>query len=250
MTPCEKRIWEAEMGLKVEGLGVDYGGGEVVHGVDLEVASGEIVAMVGPNGAGKTTILKAIAGLVSCSRGSVRNEGQDLTRRSVDQRARSGVALVPENRGLIASMTVLDHLWLGKHGRPGKQDLDSTYEMFPQLARRPKVNAGRLSGGEAQMLAIATAVLTRPRILLIDELSFGLAPSVVTDLLARCVQLAHEQQMAVLIVEQFVDLALGASDRTLVLSRGVIQTAGLSAELRQRRHEIERAYLHFEGGAA
>jgi branched-chain amino acid transport system ATP-binding protein len=233
------------MRLKVDDLAVDYGGGEVVRGVSLHVDAGEFVAVIGPNGAGKTSLLNAIAGVVPASRGTVWHDDENVTGRPLDVRARNGIVLVPENRGLIADMSVDDHLWLGNHRRPDRAVLQTVHDLFPRLTERGKTKAGKLSGGEAQMLAIATAILLRPRTLLIDELSFGLAPVLVAELLDRCARLAREQDVAVVIVEQFVELALKASDRTVVLSQGVIRVEGPSSEVAERRDELEAAYLHY-----
>jgi branched-chain amino acid transport system ATP-binding protein len=190
-------------------------------------------------------VLKAIGGFVPAARGAVRHDGADVTRWSPERRARAGVALVPEDRGLVADMTVHDHLWLGHHGRPDGRVLESVFEVFPRLSERLKTKAGKLSGGEAQMLAIASAMLLNPKTLLIDELSFGLSPILVKELLRRCRELAESQGMGIILVEQFVDLALANSDRAVVLSQGVIRLEGPSPEVDSRRDEVAEAYLHY-----
>ena len=231
------------MTLSVSDLSVDYGGGEVVREVSFTVGSGELVALVGPNGAGKTSILNAILGFTPTTRGTIHQDDMALKGQAPNARARHGVVLVPEDRGLFASMTVQDHLWLGFHGRPGRKDLDEVFELFPQLQAHVHQKAGALSGGEAQMLAIAMAILLKPKTLLIDELSFGLAPLVVQELLQRCVALAHNDQIAVLVVEQFVELVLAVADRAVVLSHGQIKMSDVSANVRERSDELRAAYL-------
>ena len=231
------------MTLVVEGLSVDYGGGEVVRSVSLTVGSGELVALVGPNGAGKTSILNAIMGFAPASAGTICQDGLELRGHSPNDRARRGVVLVPEDRGLFRAMSVHDHLWLGLHSRPSKRDLDEVFELFPQLQSRLHQKAGALSGGEAQMLAIAMAILLKPKTLLIDELSFGLAPLVVQDLLDRCVVLAHKDQIAVLVVEQFVELVLAVADRAIVLSHGETRMSDVASAIRARSDEVRAAYL-------
>ena len=229
--------------LAVDDLGVDYGGGEVVRGIGLSVARGEVVTLLGPNGAGKTSTLLATIGLVRRARGSVLVDGHPLGALSAETAARRGVILVPDDRGLFSKMSVADHLWLGAHHRPTKDELDRTFDLFPRLANRRGQNAASLSGGEAQMLSIAMALLGRPKILLIDELSMGLAPNIVSQLLALCRRLAEEEDIGVLLVEQFVDLALRTADRAIVLSSGRIVLEGPAAELLQRREELHTAYL-------
>jgi branched-chain amino acid transport system ATP-binding protein len=231
------------MTLSVTGLSVDYGGGEVVRDVSFTVGSGELVALVGPNGAGKTSILNAVLGFAPATRGTIRQDEMALKGQAPNTRARHGVVLVPEDRGLFSSMTVQDHLWLGLHARPGRKDLDEVFELFPLLQERLHQKAGALSGGEAQMLAIAMAILLKPKTLLIDELSFGLGPLVVQELLQRCVALAHNDQIAVLVVEQFVELVLAVADRALVLSHGQIKLADTAANVRDRSDELRAAYL-------
>ncbi|MCZ7526528.1 MAG: ABC transporter ATP-binding protein [Acidimicrobiia bacterium] len=222
---------------------MDYGSGEVVQGVDLRVEPGEILAILGPNGAGKTSTLAAIAGLAPASRGRVRLAGRDLSALSPDRRNRNGIVLVPEDRGLFPRLSVYDHLWLGGHGRPDRSARERVYELFPALVPRRRQVAGALSGGEAQMLSIATALLSRPQVLLIDELSFGLAPTIVRRLLERCRQLADEEGLGLVVVEQFVDLVLETADRAAVMSRGRFVLEGPAAELAADRERLHQAYL-------
>jgi branched-chain amino acid transport system ATP-binding protein len=231
------------MTLSVAGLSVDYGGGEVVRDVSFTVGSGELVALVGPNGAGKTSILNAILGFAPTTRGTIHQDDKALKGQAPNTRARHGVVLVPEDRGLFAAMTVQDHLWLGLHARPGRKDLDEVFELFPLLRDRLHQKAGALSGGEAQMLAIAMAILLKPKTLLIDELSFGLGPLVVQELLSRCVALAHNDHIAVLVVEQFIELVLAVADRAVVLSHGQIRLSDSAVNVRDRSDELRAAYL-------
>ena len=157
--------------------------------------------------------------------------------------ARAGLALVPDDRGLFPELSVADHLWLAAHHRPRPAELEEVHRLFPVLGERRGQRAGTLSGGEAQMLSIAVALLGRPTVLLIDELSFGLAPSIVGPLLGRCRRLADERGLGILLVEQFIDLVLDVADRALVLRSGVVALEGGAAELRAHRHRVREAYL-------
>jgi branched-chain amino acid transport system ATP-binding protein len=185
--------------------------------------------------------LAAIAGTVPGT-GRVVFNGEEL-RGGVDRRLRSGVALVPENRGLFPRMSVHDHLWLGAHRRPSKADVEFVVDLFPQLGSRSRQSAGSLSGGEAQMLALAMVLLTEPKAFLVDELSFGLAPIIVKDLLSCCRLFAHEKKLAVLVVEQYVETVLEYADYGLVLAHGEIVIRGTSEEVRGRLGDVEMAYL-------
>lgn len=229
--------------LRVEDLRVSHAGVEAVRGLRLEIRPGEVVALLGPNGAGKTSALNAIAGLVPSESGTVHLAGRDVTGRPADARARAGLALVPDDRGLFSELSVADHLWLAAHGRPRPAELEEVNRLFPTLTERRGQRAGTLSGGEAQMLSIAVALLGRPTVLLIDELSFGLAPSIVGPLLGRCRQLADERGLGIVLVEQFVDLALGVADRALVLRSGRVVLEGDAKELSSERHRVRDAYL-------
>ncbi len=227
--------------LSVAGLTVGYGSGPVVRDVSFDVAPGEILAVVGPNGAGKTSLLKAIAGLVPTA-GSIAIDGRDVTGSAPERRAREGLFLVPDDRGLFGPISVTSHLSLAARRRLSAAELGALWAMFPALQARRRLTAGSLSGGEAQMLAIAMALAARPRVLLIDELSFGLAPMIVQQLLAQCRTLAEEHGVAVVLVEQFVDLALRIADRAVVL-RGEVLMAGPAAEIRDQRERLRSAYL-------
>lgn len=228
-------------GMRVEGLTVDYGSGMVVRDVSFTVSPGEIVAIIGPNGAGKTSLLRAIAGLVP-STGSVWLGDEEVTGAPPERRARKGMFLVPDNRGIFGPISVAAHLSLARRHRMSAAELNDVWTIFPALAARRKMAAGSLSGGESQMLAIAMAFTAQPDVLLIDELSFGLAPMIVQQLLAQCRTLAAERNVAVVLVEQFVDLALGTADRAVVL-RGEVLMSGPAAKIRDDRDSLRAAYL-------
>lgn len=240
----------AGTGLQIEGLTVGYGGVPVVHDLDLAVARGEVVALLGANGAGKSTTLLAVSGLLPHLSGTVRVEGRRLDGRrvrpaSVAARARDGLAHVPEDRGLFAELTVAEHLRLGRpRRRPGAGLTDAeVYTRFPALEPLGDRRAGLLSGGEQQMLALARALVSRPRLLLVDELSLGLAPMVVQGLLPALRQVADDTGAAVLVVEQHVTLALQISDRAYLLDRGRVMASGSATELAARVDLLEAGYL-------
>ena len=231
--------------LEVTGLTAGYGRVEVLHGVDLTVGRNEIVALVGSNGAGKTTLLRGISGQVPARGGLVRFAGADITGQPVEAVVRRGLAHVPEGRRLFAGLSVCDNLRLGGWARGGwarrSTDLDRVLGLFPQLAGRLSQVAGTLSGGEQQMCAIARGLMNRPALIMIDELSLGLAPLVVDEILVRLPEIAAAGT-AVLLVEQDVDTALAVSSRGYVLETGAITLSGPSAHLRTSPH-IQRAYL-------
>jgi branched-chain amino acid transport system ATP-binding protein len=235
-------------GLVVTDLSVDYGNGIVLKDVGFSVEPGEILVVLGPNGAGKTTLLRTIAGLVPAKTGSVTLGGVSCTRHSAGRRARSGLLLVPEGRGLFPSIPVQAHLTLAGRKRVSRAVLQEIAETFPALGERWKVPAGALSGGEAQMLAMAMAFVARPDVLLIDELSFGLAPLVVRDLLDRCRSLADQRGTSIVLVEQYMDLALEIADRALLL-RGEVLLQGSASEVAAQRELVGSAYLGGMGAA-
>jgi branched-chain amino acid transport system ATP-binding protein len=211
--------------LSVSGLEVRYGGIRAVKGIDLEVREGEVICLIGANGAGKTTSLKAIAGVLPAAAGSVRLSGTDVTALPVHRRARLGMALVPEGRGVFPRLTVEENLAMGAYCRGDRDgiavDLERVQGMFPRLRERRGQSAGTLSGGEQQMLAIARALMGRPRLLLLDEPSMGLAPLAVAKIF-ETIRLIAEQGMTLLIVEQNAKLALEFSHRGYVLEGGRI----------------------------
>jgi branched-chain amino acid transport system ATP-binding protein len=216
--------------LEVAGLGAGYGAVQVLWEVDLEVREREIVALVGSNGAGKTTLLRAISGMIASMDGDVRFDGRSLLGLAPEDVVRAGIAHVPEGRRLFAGLTVRENLLMGAHAQPGDADIERAVEMFPALGGRLDQVAGSLSGGEQQMCAIARGVMARPRLLMIDELSLGLAPKLVEQILERLPGVT-EAGSAILLVEQDVDLALDLAARGYVLENGRIVATGASAEL-------------------
>ena len=233
-------------GLEVRGLVAGYDGAPVVRGIDLHVAPGEVVALFGANGAGKTTTLSAIASLIKTTSGDVLLDGESITGVDPSHLARRGLALVPEDRCLFTQLTVAENLRLAARRHGG--DVSLAFERFPALDRLRKRQVGVLSGGEQQMAAIARALVMRPRVLLVDELSLGLAPLIVRDLLLSVRALAAENDVAVLLVEQHVRLALDAIDRGYVLRHGEIVLSGTAEELRQGGDLLAASYLG-EGAA-
>jgi branched-chain amino acid transport system ATP-binding protein len=227
--------------LHVESLDAGYDGSPVVRELSLEVAAGEVVALLGPNGAGKSTTLNTIAGLQSAIGGSVRLEGEDVAGVPAHRLARRGVALVPEGRSLFFGLTVREHLKLAE--TKGSIRRDQLLEMLPELARCLDRKAGVLSGGEQQMLAVGRALVCAPRLLLVDEMSLGLAPVIVERLLPILRRVADELGAGVLFVEQHVALALDVADRAYVLSHGRLVLAGKAADLRGRRDLLQSSYL-------
>ena len=237
----------AEAMLDVSGLSAGYFGTPVVRDVDLHVAPGEVVALLGANGAGKTTTLSTIAGLQSPLAGAIRLDGTSVGGRAAHRLARAGIALVPEGRALFPSLTTHEHLRIAARGRAREDEL---MEMLPELRKCADRRAGLLSGGEQQMLAVGRALVSRPRLLLVDEMSFGLAPVIVERLLPILRRIADETRTAVLFVEQHVALALRIADRAYVMRHGRIVLEGSGAELRQRRDLLTAAYMGETGLAA
>jgi branched-chain amino acid transport system ATP-binding protein len=231
--------------LEVTALTAGYGRVEVLHGIDATVAGNEIVALVGANGAGKTTLLRSISGEVVVSGGRICFAGADITGRPVESVVRRGLAHVPEGRRLFAGLSVRDNLrlggWTRDNGARRSADLDPVLALFPPLAARLGQVAGTLSGGEQQMCAIARGLMSHPKLIMIDELSLGLAPVVVDEILARLPEIAAAGT-AVLLVEQDVDTALSVSTRGYVLETGTITLSGPSPQLRTNP-QVQQAYL-------
>jgi len=231
--------------LEVHGLKVAYGGINAVKGIDLEVRAGELVALIGANGAGKTTTLKALSGLLKPAAGSVRYDGQDITGTPAFELVRRGLALVPEGRGVFARLTVEENLAMGAYIRDDKvtiaADCERAYTTFPRLGERRKQLAGTLSGGEQQMLAIARALMCKPRLLLLDEPSMGLAPIVVQKIFETIRAVAREG-VTLLLIEQNARLALQTCDRGYVMESGTITLSGEAKALLDDP-QVRRAYL-------
>ncbi len=231
--------------LEARNLHIGYGDAPAVWDVSLDVAAGEIVAVIGPNGAGKTTLINAIAGLLRCRQGELRFDGVDMTSVRAHDYCSHGIALVPEGRRLFAKMSVEENLELGCYlpaARAGRdQSLERVYGLFPILRDKRAQPAGELSGGQQQMVAIGRALMARPRIVLFDEPSLGLAPTIVDDMF-EIIARVHAEGAAVLLVEQNVLKALGIADRAYVLEQGRIVSAGLPDELLKQPH-IREAYL-------
>ena len=230
--------------LSIEDLVVEYDGVPALRGVNLQVEAGEIVALLGPNGAGKTTTLRAISQLVPTASGDITYCGERLSVKDPADAARAGIAHVAEGRRLFSSMTVESNLRLGAFVRGGKDldaDLAQMYERWPVLGRKRRAMAASLSGGEQQMLAIAQALMSHPRLLLLDEPSFGLAPIIVAELLEFLSRL-RDEGLTVLLVEQAVDAALDLADRAYVMSRGQVAVAGTASDIKDTE-ELEMAYL-------
>ena len=227
--------------LEIDGLTAGYDSAAVIRNLDLEVAPGEVVALLGANGAGKTTTLRVVSGLVRPLEGTIRFEGNDLSRVSAHARARLGIAHVPESRGLFFGLTVADHLRLGYRGV--RLDAAVAYRYFPALEPLGNRRCGLLSGGEQQMLAVGRALARHPKLLLLDELSLGLAPIIVERLLPVVRQYAEESGCGVVLVEQHIELALTIASRGYVLSHGEIVLRGDAGELRRNQELLISSYF-------
>jgi branched-chain amino acid transport system ATP-binding protein len=228
--------------LELRGVRVGYGRIEVVHGVDLSVGRGEAIGMIGPNGAGKSSILRAICGLVRPIAGETVFEGRVLTGMAPEQIARLGLALVPEGRHIFKTLSVAENLRLGaRSDGEGSAWMERTLERFPILRERAGQRADRLSGGEQQQLAIARALLGRPKLLILDEPSLGLAPKMI-DVIYELLQGLRDEGVTMLLVEQSAARTIDFCDRSVVLSTGRIRVEGSRSELR-RNPDVLRAYL-------
>jgi branched-chain amino acid transport system ATP-binding protein len=235
------------MMLEVHNLRAFYGQNEVLHGIDFDLEEGSIVALLGANGAGKTTTLRALSGNVRAM-GEILFDGNPISGRATEDIVRLGIAHVPEGRGTFVRMTVEENLQLGAMTRRDRaqiaRDADEVYAHFPRLKERRRQQAGTLSGGEQQMLAVGRALMLRPRVMLLDEPSFGLAPLVVEELFAILSRLNGELGVGMLIVEQNAELALDLAEHAYLLETGRIVMTGPSSEIR-RDEAVQRAYLGY-----
>ena len=231
--------------IKIDNLVVAYGGIEALKGVSLEVPSGKIVTLVGANGAGKSTTLKSIVGLVKPKSGSIDYEGTDLTKLNTELMVKKGIALVPEGRNVFSDLTVLENLKIGAYSRKDTagiaEDLEKVYSLFPRLKERTWQAAGTLSGGEQQMLAIGRALMSRPKLIMMDEPSLGLAPIIVKELFG-IIKKINEEGMTVLLIEQNANAALKIADVGYIMETGRITLSGSGKELLSN-DEIKKAYL-------
>lgn len=235
--------------LAVKQIDVAYGPVEVLRSVSLSVEKGSVVTLIGSNGAGKTTTLRTISGLMSPKQGSIEFEGQNIALLQAEQIVKLGIALVPEGRGVFTNLSIYENLLMGgfmkKDKKRVKENIEKMYQIFPRLKERSKQLAGTLSGGEQQMLAIARALISDPKLLLLDEPSMGLAPQLVEDV-ADVIENLRAQGVTILLVEQNANMALSISDYAFVMETGKITTEGPSSELLQKNEIIESYF----GGVA
>jgi branched-chain amino acid transport system ATP-binding protein len=229
--------------LRLESVDTFYGQIHILQDLNLEVGPGELVCLLGGNASGKSTTLKTVLGIVRPRNGTVRFGGEDITSRSTSYRIGKGIAIVPENRRLFGPMTVLENLEMGAylHGKGSKEDFDRVYDLFPLLHERRSQLAGTMSGGEQQMVAMGRALMSQPKLLLMDEPSMGLAP-ILVERNFEIIQQVHESGVAVLVVEQNANVSLSIADRGYVLSTGRLVLEGPAAELREHE-DLRKAYL-------
>jgi branched-chain amino acid transport system ATP-binding protein len=229
--------------LKLDAVDTFYGPIHILQGLTLEVRAGELVCLLGGNASGKSTTLKTVLGIVKPRNGSVIFEGEDITDRSTSYRIGKGMAIVPENRRLFGPMTVLENLEMGAylHGGGAKEDFDRVYTLFPLLHERRRQLAGTMSGGEQQMVAMGRALMAKPKLLLMDEPSMGLAP-ILVERSFEIIKQVHESGVAMLVVEQNANVSLSIADRGYVLSTGRLVLDGPAAELREHE-DLRKAYL-------
>ena len=232
--------------LKVEGLESGYGEMQVLWGPSLEVKGGSITALLGPNGVGKTTLLRTIFGSVRPWKGKVTYDGQDVTFLPTHKKVDMGIALVPEGRHLFSGMSVQENLIMGAYLKRARERMEESleviYSLFPILKERAKQRAGSLSGGEQQMLTVARALMTRPKLIMLDEPSQGLAPKLVGEVFETIKKLREEMGLTVLLVEQNVEISLEVADYVYIMHEGLIKAEGRAEEIK-KAHDIRETYL-------
>jgi branched-chain amino acid transport system ATP-binding protein len=231
--------------LEIKNMSVHYGRIQAIQDLTISVEEGEVVTLIGANGAGKTSTMRALAGLLSLSHGSITFDGEDITKLKGHRRVERGISLAPEGRGIFPSMTVMENLDMGAYGRKDRagiqEDHERVFDLFPRLKERLSQKGGTMSGGEQQMLAIGRALMSRPRILLLDEPSMGLAPQFIRQVFA-IIRQVNEQGTTVLLVEQNANQALALADRAYVLETGQITHAGTGREI-LANPAVKEAYL-------
>lgn len=231
--------------LKVNGIDVFYGNIHALKGVSLEINEGEIVTLIGANGAGKSTLLKTLSGLLKPKSGSIEYLGSSISGKAPQSIVKAGISHVPEGRRVFANMSVEENLELGaylrKDSKEIRKDIQSVYELFPRLEERRKQLSGTLSGGEQQMLAMGRAIMAKPKLLLLDEPSMGLAPLMVKTIF-QIIEKINQDGTTILLVEQNANMALSVADRAYVIETGRVEISGTAAEL-QASEEIKKAYL-------
>ena len=229
--------------LKIENLKVSYGGIEAVKGISFSVEQGQIVTLIGANGAGKSTTLRTVVGLVKAASGSIVYDGEELTGLPTDQIVRRGITLVPEGRRVFPDLTVLENLKIGAYTRKDdlSEDIKWVYSLFPRLKERHWQPAGTLSGGEQQMLAVGRALMSRPKLLMMDEPSLGLAPLIVQDIFS-IIREINRQGVTILLIEQNANMALSVADYAYVLETGEVQMEGTGAEI-AANESVKELYL-------
>ncbi len=231
--------------LEIKDMSVHYGRIQALDEIGISVEEGEIVSLIGANGAGKTTTMRAIAGLLPLSNGSITFQGDDITKVAGHKRVKQGISLAPEGRGIFPAMTVMENLDMGAYGRKDKdgikEDLDRVFDLFPRVKERSSQKGGTMSGGEQQMLAIGRALMSRPKVLLLDEPSMGLAPQFIRQVF-KIIKQVNEQGTTVLVVEQNANQALALADKAYVLETGKITHTGTGREL-LANPAIKEAYL-------
>lgn len=229
--------------LQIDKLSVAYGAVQALREVSLHVDQGEIVTLLGSNGAGKSTLLRSIMNMSPITQGTIQFEGKSISRLPTNQIVRSGLALVPEGRGILQTLTVKENLELGAyHQRDWESDLEEIFRLFPIVKERLRQSAGTLSGGEQQMLAIGRALLSRPKLLLLDEPSLGLAPKIIQNIFAL-IQEIQKKGVSILLIEQNAHMAVKICSRAYLIQNGKIVLSGTRAEMLSREEETRQAYL-------